>query len=77
MLCKKLQDYMAKIRELTGWYWAGTYGQVGTETLWTQKSKQVGVADWYKAHPDAKAKGKRQGKKVADCCGVDKVCSLG
>lgn len=65
-----VQDYMAKIRELTGWYWAGTYGQVGTETLWTQKSKQVGVADWYKAHPDAKAKG--MGKKVADCCGVDK-----
>jgi len=65
-----VSDYMDKIRSLTGWYWAGTYGQIGTDALWSSKSNQTGITDWYARWQSAKAKG--IGKRVADCVGVDK-----
>lgn len=68
---QKVKDYLEKVnRARGGWYWLGTYGGKGTGTLWSQKSKQSGLKDWYARHADAKAKG--MGKQVFDCIGIDK-----
>lgn len=68
---RPLALYMKIIRAIVGWYWLGTFGQIGTEALWKQKSKQsVKLIAWYLAHWAAKALG--LGKQVFDCVGIDK-----
>jgi hypothetical protein len=66
-----LAEYMEKVMRLVGgWYWSGCWGQTGTENLWSQKSQQKDIKQWYIEHADAKAKGLN--KKVTDCTGVYK-----
>jgi hypothetical protein len=66
-----VKDYLAKVNQSRGgWYWLGTYGNLGTQSLWDQKARQEGIEDWYVRHADARVKG--LGKKVFDCIGIDK-----
>jgi hypothetical protein len=74
-----LSDYMTKLMQLLGgWYWSGCWMQTGTELLWSQKSQQQGLQQWYIDHgpgntlgnKDAKAAG--LGKRTGDCTSVFK-----
>jgi predicted nucleic acid-binding Zn-ribbon protein len=66
-----VKDYLTKVNQTRGgWYWLGTYGNIGTDALWNSKSRQTGLESWYRQHSAAKSKG--MGKRVFDCIGIDK-----
>ena len=62
-------DYITKVNSMVGQgYWDGTFGQRATESLWNDNKSRL--PSWYGAHLNAKALW--MGKRVMDCCGLDK-----
>lgn len=66
---QSVNDYLAKVNSVVGQgYWDGTFGQIATESLWNQNKARL--PSWYGQHPNAKTLW--MGKRVMDCCGLDK-----
>jgi FtsZ-binding cell division protein ZapB len=66
---QSVQDYLSKINSFVGQgYWSGTFAQIATEQLWNENKARL--PSWYNAHLNAKTLW--MGKRVMDCCGLDK-----